>query len=59
MKEHNLLADRYIEFIGQKQHVCRTPTWDDFFDFVEIPKENRTDFACACILKQVMERGQK
>lgn len=50
------LADKFIEFLDTSQHLHELPTWDDFFDEVDIPKKARTDFACAAIMKQVKER---
>jgi hypothetical protein len=53
------LADKYIEFLGifpQLAYSHELPTWDDFFDYVGIKTEDRSDFLAAAILKQVGEK---
>lgn len=47
------LAQQYIDYMDSDCPAGNT--WDDFFDHVNIPKENRTDFAVAAIMKQVCE----
>lgn len=52
MSKENL-AQAYLDYVdGGMQNGN---TWDDFFDHVNIPKEDRTDFAATVILKQAME----
>lgn len=62
MSNNESLANKYIEFLDvfpQLTYSHDLPTWDDFFDYANIPKEDRTDFACAAIIKKVKERKQK
>lgn len=48
------LVAKFIEAASQPV----PPTWEEFFDANGIPKEARTDFACAAILKQALERSE-
>jgi len=43
------LAVKYLEYLELED---RGTTFNDFFDWVEVPMENRTDFAVAAILNQ-------
>ena len=46
------LAVKYLEYLDKED--CGE-TFNDFFDWVGIPMEQRTGFATAAILKQAME----
>ena len=46
------LAVKYLEYLELEN---RGTTFNDFFDWVGIPMENRTNFAVAAILKQALE----
>ena len=46
------LAVKYIEYLDMED---RGTTFNDFFDWVGVPMEHRTDFAVAAILKQARE----
>ncbi len=46
------LAVSYIEYMDKEDHG---KTFNDFFDWVGVPMENRTDFAVAAILKNARE----
>jgi len=50
------LADEYMKF---EKTMSKDTTLDDFFDHCSIPKEERTDFLFASIMKQVIERENK
>jgi len=59
MKNNEPLADKYVEFLEiypQLSYSHELPTWDDFFNYVDIPQEERSDFLAAAIMKQVSER---
>jgi hypothetical protein len=49
----NNLAELYIKYLDED--MTNGKTWDDFFDYAEVSKDARTDFACAAILKQAQE----
>jgi hypothetical protein len=51
MAEENL-AVKYLEYIELRDSGT---TFNDFFDWVGVPMENRTDFAVAAILKNARE----
>jgi hypothetical protein len=48
------LAVKYIEYMD-KDKADRGETFDDFFNWADVPKKNRSDFAVAAILKQAKE----
>ena len=58
MSKNRPLTDVYIEYqeslapgeVGKK-------TWNDFFDYAEVPMENRSDFAVAAMLNSLVESG--
>jgi len=51
------LAVKYLEYLDLKDNIMGGlgNTFNDFFDWVGVPMENRTDFAVGAILKQVQE----
>lgn len=51
MTEENL-AVKYLEYLELED---KGTTFNDFFDWVNVPMENRTDFAVAAILKNARE----
>lgn len=50
------LAVQFIEYVKklQKGEVSGN-SWNDFFDYVDVSVEHRTDFGVAAILKQARE----
>jgi len=51
------LPEKYMEFLDIAPIIgIPQPTWDDFFDYCDIPPSHRTDFAAAAILKQISEK---
>lgn len=51
------LAKAYIDYTDAG--MPDGDTWDDFFDHVNVPKEDRNQFAVAAILKQALEILEK
>lgn len=51
------LAVKYIEYLELQDVIMGGlgNTFNDFFDWVGVPMENRTDFAVAAILKNARE----
>lgn len=51
------IAKQYVDYIeaGMPNGV----TWDDFFEYIEIPEKHRSNFAVAAILKQAQELVNK
>jgi len=47
-----ILAHKYLEYLDKED---RGNTYNDFFDWVGIPIEQRSDFVIAAILKQALE----
>lgn len=52
------LTDEYLKFCDNLKDDSKT-TWDDFFDFAEVPENERSDFLIGCILKQAKEKEAK
>ena len=50
------LAVKYIEYLDKED---RGTTFNDFFDWVGVKEENRTDFAVAAILNRVRKILEK
>lgn len=44
------LGKAYVLYTDNKENKGKT--FDDFYDYVGVPKECRSDFATACLLKQ-------
>lgn len=53
------LVETFIDVWNNPEKYPDVITVNDFFDLVEIPKEDRTDFAFAAIIKQAMEAGNE
>ena len=53
------LAKKYLEYCNKPEEE-RGVTFEDFFDWVEIPPEQRTDFAIGAILNRAQKiiRGE-
>jgi len=51
MSVHTDLARKYIEYMDLPQDK-RGTTFNDFFDWVDVPMEQRTDFLVAAILNR-------
>lgn len=47
------LAEEYIKYVGDPANENKT--FDDFFDHVKVPEEERNDFVIAAMFKQVKE----
>jgi hypothetical protein len=52
--ENDDLAKKYIEYMDLPEGE-RGTTFDDFFDWVDVPVEQRTDFAVAAILNRAQK----
>ena len=48
------LAQKYIEYMDMPKDE-RGTTFNDFFDWVEVPYEQRTDFAIGAILNRAQK----
>ena len=58
MTDDRNLADVYIEYMEKREKgEAEGETWADFFDYAEVPKENRFDFAVGAILNELQKRG--
>lgn len=53
MLDNSDLADKLIEYMDMPDHGV---TFNDFFDWVGIPENERTDFLVACIVNQALEK---
>jgi hypothetical protein len=60
MGENNMdLAEKYVEYMGKlARGEVKGNTWNDFYDYCDIPPKDRTDFASAAILKQVLVKEE-
>lgn len=55
MDENVDLAEVWINFVKDLPYDVEY-TWDDFFEIIGVPKEERSDFLVASIIKQAQEK---
>ena len=53
------LAVVYVEYMKKlEKGEVKGNTWNDFYDYADVPVENRSDFASAAILNKLVERKE-
>jgi len=52
MKDNDSLAVKYLEYMDRED---RGETFNDFFNWVKLPLEQRSDFVVGAIIKQAVD----